>query len=177
MKKKIMVMTLIAIFVLTIPLIGTAQACRFRRRPVEKIPVTTSSGAMLSMTDPTRTWTICDKYELDVGVTSKTETTLHLPDEDLEGIGDNSNTFRILNLETEVRTVFTNKVVWTFPTGTFEGRIIFKYTNALSPPPTWDVTIIYCVLRGTGAFEGQTLVLDYDGPFIGAVWTGFIYKR
>lgn len=170
-----MVLTLLAIVVLTTPLIGSVQACRPRRRYVEKIPVTQTS-ALISVTEPTKTWTLGDKFVIDYGVTFQFASTLNLPDETLEGISDNSCILRILNVETDTRTVFTNKVVWTYPGGTFEGKIIHKQTNVSGDATLWEITILYCVLHGTGTFEGQTMILEYDGPFLGAVWTGFIYK-
>jgi hypothetical protein len=54
-----------------------------------------------------------------------------------------------------------------FPGGGFEGNsllIIDGFTG--SPPPLWDKTKIHYLLKGTRAFEGQTLN-------VGKTWTPF----
>jgi hypothetical protein len=54
-----------------------------------------------------------------------------------------------------------------FPGGGFEGNsllIIDGFTG--SPPPLWDKTKIHYLLKGTRAFEGQTLN-------VGRTWTPF----
>jgi hypothetical protein len=61
---------------------------------------------------------------------------------------------------------------WTFPSvdGGFAGNLEMK----LSIFTGWYS--IHGVLRGFGDFEGQTLMLSYDGPPVGAVWTGYCLK-
>ena len=66
---------------------------------------------------------------------------------------------------------FHGYAVWTFDTiGGFEGNIEMK----LSAINGWYT--LHCVLHGFGDFEGQTLMLSYDGPPVGAVWTGYCLK-
>jgi hypothetical protein len=61
--------------------------------------------------------------------------------------------------------------VWTFDgIGGFEGNLEMK----LSAIDGWYS--MHCVLFGFGDFEGQKLMLSYDGPPVGAVWTGYCLK-
>lgn len=61
---------------------------------------------------------------------------------------------------------------WTFPSvdGGFAGNLEMK----LSIFTGWYS--IHGVLFGFGDFEGQTLMLSYDGPPVGALWTGYCLK-
>lgn len=66
---------------------------------------------------------------------------------------------------------FRAYAVWTFDAiGGFEGNIEMKL-SAID-----GYYSIHAVLRGFGDFEGQTLMLSYDGPPVGAVWTGYCLK-
>lgn len=178
MNKKVLVIAVavLAVAVLATPLLGTAEACRCRRR-IDKIPVT-ATFVSIGYTLPLKTWTVCDKYEMNYGGTFQFSGTLNLPEETLSGTFNSSRVLSIKNLETDVMKVFYNKVVWTFPAegGTFEGRMVFEIRHHSEGPLAWEYTILSCVLRGTGAFKGQILVLSYDGPYIGAVLTGLLYK-
>ncbi len=76
----------------------------------------------------------------------------------------------VINLKTMVVNVRV-LAVWTFEgIGGFEGNIEMKL-SAID-----GYYSIHCVLRGFGDFEGQTLMLSYDGPPVGAVWTGYCLK-
>jgi hypothetical protein len=61
--------------------------------------------------------------------------------------------------------------VWTFGSiGRFEGNLEMKVSYI-------DFCYsIHGVLFGFGDFEGQMLMLSYDGPLVGAVWTGYCLK-
>jgi hypothetical protein len=73
------------------------------------------------------------------------------------------------------RTIHFAKGTWIFSGGTFEGDYIYIVNQPdISQPAT--MKIIQMTLHGTGDFEGQTLVLNYDGPQIGASFTGFLYR-
>jgi hypothetical protein len=66
---------------------------------------------------------------------------------------------------------FRGLAVWTFEgVGGFEGNLKMKI-SAID-----GYYSIHGVLRGFGDFEGQTLMLSYDGPPVGAVWTGYCLK-
>ncbi len=78
-------------------------------------------------------------------------------------------------------------VVWYWYTGStpqvspngFAGNFESKLTNVISyPPPVYGPggggETIRCVLQGFGTFEGQTLMLTYDGPVHGGDLTGFL---
>jgi hypothetical protein len=61
--------------------------------------------------------------------------------------------------------------IWTFEgIGGFEGNLEMK----LSAIDGWYS--MHGVLFGFGYFEGQTLMVSYDGPPVGAVWTGYCLK-
>ena len=61
--------------------------------------------------------------------------------------------------------------VWTFEDiGGFEGNLEMKL-SAID-----GYYSMHGVLFGFGDFEGQTLMLSYDGPPVGAVWTGYCLK-
>ena len=61
--------------------------------------------------------------------------------------------------------------VWTFEDiGGFEGNLKMKI-SAID-----GYYSIHGVLFGFGDFEGQTLMLSYEGPPVGAVWTGYCLK-
>jgi hypothetical protein len=61
--------------------------------------------------------------------------------------------------------------VWTFEgIGSFEGNLEMKL-SAID-----GYYSIHGVLFGFGDFEGQTLMLSYDGPPVGAVWAGYCLK-
>ena len=66
---------------------------------------------------------------------------------------------------------FRGYAVWTFEgIGGFEGNLEMKL-SAID-----GYYSIHGVLRGFEDFEGQTLMLSYDGPPVGAVWTGYCLK-
>jgi len=76
----------------------------------------------------------------------------------------------VFNLNTMVVNV-RGLAVWTFDNvGGFEGNLEMKL-SAID-----GYYSIHGVLRGFGNFEGQTLMLSYDGPPVGAVWTGYCLK-
>jgi hypothetical protein len=61
--------------------------------------------------------------------------------------------------------------IWTFEgIGWFEGNLEMKL-SAID-----GYYSIHGVLFGFGDFEGQTLMLSYEGPPVGAVWTGYCLK-
>ena len=62
--------------------------------------------------------------------------------------------------------------VWTFEgrVGGFEGDLEMKISAVDG------YYSIHGVLFGFGNFEGQTLMLSYEGPPVGAVWTGYCLK-
>lgn len=176
-KKALMLtITLLAVAMLATPMVGTTQACRHRQRGFEKVPVS-HTATRTSATPSTKNWTICDKFIIKYGATENRSVILNLPDESLVGTGY-SDIKTIKNLETDVLIVFYDQV-WTFLGGTFKGKIILEIRNHSGGPTAWDYTVVYCVLRGTGAFKRQTVILSYEGPFLfGAEeWTGFLFKR
>ena len=73
------------------------------------------------------------------------------------------------------RTIHFAKATWIFSGGTFEGDYIYVVNQPDIAGPA-SMKIIQMTLYGTGAFEGQTLTLNYEGPQIGASFTGFLYR-
>jgi hypothetical protein len=170
---------------LVVAAVSPVMACGPRRR-LEKIPVSSSHGPTSPPTPPgapTKTWTIGDKFKIEWGATLRRQLylTLHsTPEETLVGIMDIVRC-TVTNLEISYDKFvlrYIDDVVWTFEGGTFEGKSIWEITRLPSPEKgTWPVTTLYYVLRGTGAFKGQTIVLSYDGPLSGLAFNGFLYKR
>ena len=77
---------------------------------------------------------------------------------------------QMLNLKTMM---LNNRgfAIWTFDgIGGFEGNLEMKL-SAID-----GYYSIHGVLFGFGDFEGQTLMLSYEGPPVGAVWTGYCLK-
>jgi hypothetical protein len=60
----------------------------------------------------------------------------------------------------------------------FAGNIETKQYGMPSFPPatTYTSTTTHCALQGFGAFEGQTLILSFEGTTNGA-WTGFVIEH
>ena len=73
--------------------------------------------------------------------------------------------------------VYRQDTVMSFPTegGTFEGNEMLLLTDVNIGPPLTFYLKAHAVFHGTGAFEGQTINADYDGPQ-GGVWTGYLLK-
>jgi hypothetical protein len=114
---------------------------------------------------------IIDTYKIYVGVKTEMTVTLNLPDETLVGTSSSLRT-EILKLPTPNVLIFFANAVWTFPEGTFEGKPVYQINNYNGIPPTepWIFTVFSWVLHGTGAFEGQTIVLS-------SPTTGYIFEN
>ncbi len=186
MKRKLSVLIVGLTLLMVVTAILPVMACGPRRR-LEKVPVSTSYGPTDPPTPigaPTKTWTIGDKFKIEWGATFHFQNyvTVHsTPEETLVGILDIVRC-TVTNLEITYDTFvlrYYDDVVWTFVGGTFEGKSIWEITRLPAPYPKseWPVTTLYYVLRGTGVFKGQTIVLSYDGPLGGLAFNGFLYKR
>ncbi len=70
------------------------------------------------------------------------------------------------------------KSVWDFGSaGKFIGTMHFKATGATFANPTGNYLIkANAELKGTGSFEGQTLILSYQGPKPPINWQGFLIR-
>jgi hypothetical protein len=77
----------------------------------------------------------------------------------------------MFNSKTRIQ-VSRGLAVWTFKgiTGGFEGYLKMKI-SAID-----GYYSIHGVLFGFGDFEGYKLILSYEGPPVGAVWTGYCLK-
>ena len=144
----------------------------------------THSGADISSTPATKVIQIGGtppKFTLWKGVTVTIgELTLAVhstPEETLTGSGY-SEICGFTKFKEDGSSIVTHfaKGVWKFPGGTFEGKYIYVVTKPLGSPLGWTMKLISMTLHGTGVFEGQTLKLTYEGPQIGAHFTGFLYK-
>ena len=86
----------------------------------------------------------------------------------------NGYSYNFVNVVFNLKTMVVNTrglAVWTFEgIGGFEGNLEMKL-SAIDGSYS-----IHGVLHGFGDFEGQTLMLSYDGPPVGAVWTGYCLK-
>jgi hypothetical protein len=188
LKRKLSVLIASMALLMVMAAVSPVMACgpRCARRGFEKVPVSTSYGPTDPPTPPgapTKTLIIDDKFKIEWGATFHFQNyvTIHsTPEETLVGTLDIVRC-TITNLEiTYDKFVlrYIDDVVWTFEGGTFEGKSIWEITRLPSPDKsTWPVTTLYYVLRGTGAFKGQTIVLSYNGPLGGLAFNGFLYKR
>ena len=143
----------------------------------------THSGVGISSSPPTDSWSIGGdppKFTIWKGSTVTIATltlTIHSnPAEILVGSGYSEICGITQFTETGSIVYHLANGVWTFPGGTFEGKYVYIVTKPTPSPFTWTFRMIRCVLYGTGDFEGQKLLMSYDGPMIGASWTGFLYK-
>jgi hypothetical protein len=145
---------------------GTGRAMIVGHNP-EKVPITAISvqTSKVSVTPLT-----IDTYKIYVGVKTGMTVTLNLPDKTLVGRSSNIRT-EILKTPTPNVLLFFSSAVWTFPEGTFEGKPVYQINNYNGIPPTvtWTFTVFSWVLHGTGAFEGQTIVLS-------SPTTGYIFE-
>jgi hypothetical protein len=71
------------------------------------------------------------------------------------------------------KAVLQYNAIWSFPGGSFEGVI---QSRLESYPPPYEYYEIHCVLKGTGVFEGQKLMLSYEGTTTDPVWEGFLLR-
>ena len=90
-----------------------------------------------------------------------------------DGYSTNIND-EVFNSKTSVSNIRSD-TVWTFAgIGGFAGNIEMKLWFVEGEPlPYYS---IHTLMHGFGDFEGQTLMLSYNGPLIGAVWTGYCLK-
>jgi hypothetical protein len=58
--------------------------------------------------------------------------------------------------------------------GGFAGNLEMKLWFEEGIP--WSYYSMHALMHGFGDFEGQTLMLSYDGPLPGSVWTGYCLK-
>ncbi|MBN2259634.1 MAG: hypothetical protein JW702_03775 [Clostridiales bacterium] len=166
MNKKIFAISafLMAFSLLVLPVLAT---------PAEIISVTivsTPAGG----TDPIRCWTTNGDIFQARGKTAIYNFVITIPDEDpITGISENTLNTRI-NYKIDVATIIYD-AAWTTSDGAFVGKIqmkIFDYSQGY----TMFTLQVHGTLRGTGAYQGQTLIVTYEGGFIGAVWDGILIR-
>jgi hypothetical protein len=141
--------------------------------PAEKIPITLNFG-LPTYGDPEKIWTTNGDIFQVRGRPSSYNIILTIQGEP-PLVGVDTNTFNGQhNLKTDVK-ILHYDVVWTFEGGTFEGRLTLKIENNLLGPMYWYYSA-HLVFQGTGAFEGQTIMLSYEGPFA-LEWTGYLLRH
>lgn len=90
-----------------------------------------------------------------------------------DGYSTNIND-EVFNSKTLVWNVRSDTVWEWEDIGGFAGNIEMKlWFEEGIPYPYYS---IHTLMHGFGDFEGQTLILSYDGPLPGAVWTGYCLK-
>jgi hypothetical protein len=105
-----------------------------------------------------------DYYPIDLKIGSALYT---------DGYSTNINDV-VSNSKTSVVNIRSD-TVWTFAgIGGFAGNIEMKlwFVEGM-PMPYYS---IHTLMHGFGDFEGQTLMLSYDGKLMGAVWKGYCLK-
>ena len=172
------------LFLISTSIISTVNA--LSRAHVEKIAVTHMGLGIPSITPlnpaklhggvPPRVVEFNIAVEVPISLTihsSPTEEVL-IGESESEVIGIRHNNV-VEGAITGQRTIHFANGAWIFSGGTFEGDYIYIVNQPdITKPAT--MKIIQMTLHGTGDFEGQTLVLNYEGPQIGASFTGFLYR-
>jgi hypothetical protein len=166
LNRKIIALTtfLITLSLLVLPVLAA---------PAEIIPVTVVS-IKTGETDVIRTWTTDGDIFQARGKTVTYDFVMTIPGEDsITGISENTLNTRINN-KIDVATIIYD-AAWTTSDGAFVGKIqmkIFDYSQGY----TMFTLQVHGTLRGTGAYQGQTLIVTYEGGFIGAVWDGILIR-
>lgn len=142
--------------------------------PAEKIPATLNFGVPTPMGLPEKTWTTKGEVLQIRGIPTSYIIILTIQGEP-SLIGVDTNILNAQhNLKTDVR-ILHYDVVWTFSEGTFEGILTLKIQNNSLNPIFWYYSA-HLVFQGTGAFNGETLMLSYEGPFA-LEWEGFVLRQ
>lgn len=162
------------VLVIAVALMAVAMlATPVMASPAEKIPVTLAFGAPTS-DDPEKIWTTNGDIRQVRGVPTSRNIILYIPGE-LPLYGVDTNTWNgQYNLKTDFA-ILHYDVVFAFSGGTFEGILTMKIKDYSLPPIFWYYSA-HLVFQGTGAFQGQTLMLSYEGPFA-LEWTGYLLRH
>ena len=180
--RKFQIFTLLAISILLIP---SVSACRHSRN-VEKSARAHALGIIPASAVSTPTGTVDPQWQKEFGdylvvyygSSATFKVTLTIDGANYFGDSNTGPRTEFQYLKTNTLLTISPRAVWTFSEGTFEGKIIMSINNYPGTGPTsWHVTLISCILYGTKGFQGQKLVLSYNGPMVGAAWTGYIIER
>jgi hypothetical protein len=183
MNKKILVIisVLMTISMLTIPSVSALSRALVERIAVTHIGLAAPSYSPLSPPklrggDPPRVVTFHISVVVPISLTIHSlpteEILVGTSESEVKGIRHNNV---VEGTTIGSRTIHFAKGSWIFPGGTFEGDYIYVVNQPDMAEPA-NMKIIQMKLYGTGEFEGQTLVLTYDGPQIGASFSGFLYR-
>ena len=166
MNKKVLVvtMTLLAVAMFVAPVMAEPTNG-------QKVPATLIPGPAVGGAPPERMWiTNGDIQQIRGRQVDYFPITLTIGSD----VYTNGYSYNFVNSVFNLKTMVVNTrglAVWTFAgIGGFEGNLEMKL-SAIDGSYS-----IHGVLRGFGNFEGQTLMLSYDGPPVGAVWTGYCLK-
>ncbi len=104
--------------------------------------------------------------------------TLSIPGKDTLTGSSSSSDIGVVNLATG-QSVILLKTVWDFGSaGKFIGTMHFRATGASFASPTGNYLVdANAELKGTGSFDGQTLILSYQGSKPPIMWEGFLVER
>jgi hypothetical protein len=167
LNKKVLV---IAVALMAVAMLATPVMAS----PAEKIPVTLNFSPPTPLAPPEKTWTTNgDILQIRGLPTSYNIILTILGEPPLFGVDTNTLNAQH-NLKTDVR-ILHYDVVWTFSGGTFEGRLTLKIHNNSLDPIFWYYSA-HLVFQGTGAFEGQTIMMSYEGPFA-LEWSGYLLRH
>jgi hypothetical protein len=168
----------IAILAISILIVPTVNACK-QRSDYNKVPASAVNDPKpIEVCPAPNIREIGDHIVIYRGGSAKFAVTLTIDGVDYKGTSNTGPRVAIENSKTNTLLTISPNAVWTFSEGTFEGKIIMKISNYPgTSAASWHVKLIYCTLYGNMGFEGQKLVLSYDGPQIGAVWTGYLIEH
>ena len=167
MNKKVLVIPIVLIFatILVVPAIA---------EPTKglKVPATLLPGPQVSIPSPERTWvTNGGILQIRGDHTDFYPVTLTIGNDIYpDGTSRNFGNF-IVNLKNGwLKSRGYGELTFPSVDGGFAGEIVMKMSYF-----TLEYSI-HGVLHGFGDFEGQTLMYSYNGPIVGALWTGYCLK-
>ena len=163
----ILVVLLITIF--TVPTVAASA---------KRVAVSaTQSGAIGLGPSGTFWWTNGDRLHLR-DWTGSAVLTLSIPGKDTLTGSSSSIDIGVVN-SAKGESVILLKTVWDFGSaGKFIGTMHFRATGASFASPTGNYLVdANAELKGTGTFDGQTLILSYQGSKPPIMWEGFLIER
>lgn len=171
MDRKIIALATIGVLVLTIVLaIAPTMAT-----PAQQIPVKLVTSKQVN-SEPVKSWTSDDGILHEQGIVRTGVATLTI-DGQVPLVGTEREVIDDMIDKNAGTSVGHSKLVLTFTGGTFEGVKQTRTSGGLSPLPGVPMVLEqHTVLQGTGAFEGQTMMLtqywEYKLPLSPPVYVG-----
>ena len=169
--KKTLIVAILTILLMTIIAVPTVTAS------AKRVAVSATQSGSIGLGNSGTYWINGDRLQIRDWSGSGV-LTLSIPGRDtLTGSSTSSSDLGMVNLATG-ESVILLRTVWDFGSaGKFIGIMHFKATGATFANPTGNYLVnSNAVLKGTDSFEGQTLILSYQGPKPPTNWEGFLIR-